>query len=821
MSFDFDFYMPELRVLLYPREATPYKGRPGVVFVDSFGASMNLANGDTGSAEVNNPADINPTIGDSWAASFLNPNAYRLSNCDFVRFNKDGTFTEGASPSGDTTGDTAGFILRARIAPLDCKIGTVPGPNTAYTDLKWKVTSGEWAVAKSLNAPTRTVLTNVGEKALHQIRTIGNIAANRSLQWELDFESQLPEGPRPSFRLMWGGERYSILLRHGAVPQVEKKVGAKWQILRRLTGVRTSNLAGGHYLVGVRRIGGRMVISIDGYHCWFLDFQAFSDPTRQPLPVDVSWPEGPLSINCYNVRADVGVSLIKYADADDSAFTGTVKRTVPIRTTEVLKAFLAGWWRGGGRVTGTTTPGPKSLDYTINLTASPAGVDTPFVTQILGQGADRWVYQNAAPLDAAHCIMSGTVSLAAPGLVAGAEATMTFDREQLNELNPNWQNYAREYNVATIEARWVRRDGTTTNWYPLLAGYVHRVQRASAGLSARTLTLNFKDPIVRLQEPAAVVDHRYPPLDFVLLQNLTPTPGVAYGSDFVRFLLARALGTTEAGKLHVKMPASHYPLHSIANDRCGYVQVLRGLSGQPVTSGTTMFPAPHGQSVLSWIGDLQKKDGGTVFFYGWPNGHNGTWPIPCYGRERLFMQAANGIKTIYDTRLPNGVPAYVLLSSDSETRPDKDINRVLVWATNNMGVDLRGLLPALRMAEARLPSDDINSAEKSWERTYVIRDELAHIPGAAEARALLLIDMLRGRLRQWPRLTCRGDATLTWGSRVQVAPGTLLCPDSPDYTMAIYNTVFRVDRVEHSFVFGEKNDWTTTLQTHPENQYGL
>jgi hypothetical protein len=144
------------------------------------------------------------------------------------------------------------------------------------------------------------------------------------------------------------------------------------------------------------------------------------------------------------------------------------------------------------------------------------------------------------------------------------------------------------------------------------------------------------------------------------------------------------------------------------------------------------------------------------------------------------------------------VGKLLLMSASVDTRPDRDINRVLVWAGGNEG-DLSQYLPAMRMAEARLPSSDLNSAERTWERTQILREDIGFSPGAAEGIAFTVINELKGVEMRWPSLTCLGDATVQWGDVVQVRQNANDCElGISDHTMRLDGKRFRVQSVTHS-----------------------
>lgn len=810
----------EVQITCYPQSAIPYRKRTGVIVADILGERMNLGAGDAGGLAFE---QANPTVSVPW----LNGESLAFQNLvgvEFIRFLKDGTVQNGASAEDVEASEMAGFILQGRVGQLDCKM---ENGNTIEDggnfDLTWKGLQGTWKTGKSAGSPAHNFILNTGADVTAKARTKGDIPESRSLLFEVAFTAKDKAGPQPGCRLAWGG-LYSIVMRNGAKPTIEKKINGAWSIWRTLDGAAPVNTNGGRYQLQVRRIAGRLLVAIGPKVFHFIETRTV--PSRpEPVPTNVAWPAAPLEANAYNVRVNLSVSLIKYADAADAPLTGAFSRVFTRRSNvdagDITVASAAGWTAPGAvPPTVAATVGTNSLDYTCTLQGSAEGIDTPFISKVVVRSGQVWTHPTTTSLDIAPATVNMSVSQGMPPYMPGAEVSIKLDRTLLPS---GWETYVGRYQPVDIQTRTEYDDGTFSDWTKLFGGYIYKINKGAPGVNDQPMVLTCRDPILRLQKPAAPIDHRYPPLDLLLLQ-----PGVAvantalYGGQCVQEILRIALGPFAADDLNgngdpERYFNSHYPLLDAGTDAGGYFAIQGLLTGQPPTTNGFFFPPPFGEDALGWINKLAAYDH-AVFFYGWPNGYEDTFPVPVYGR---ILNIISGRPTwdIPDARYVAGDENKVMLSAETDTRPDSDINRVLVWAKGpGKESGLEALLPAVRMAEDRLKPDDLNAPENTWERTLIIREEIGFIPTVAEGIAAGVLQLLRDVLMQFPRVTMRGQARMQWGDKLTATQGAACGSDD---TLGLAGQGFRIERVEHSFNMENGVDFTTTAWVRPLSSTGF
>lgn len=828
-----DLSLPDVELLVYPISKIPKKKYPGFIIGDVLGNLMNLGMGDSAGLGIEG---MNPTVSLDWmTGTGSNDGIFVLiQNLEFVRFLKDGQFREGASTDNlnalapDKNSEVSGFILEGREGFLDCKIGTT-ALNTSYFDSNWKVLQGEWETIQPPDAPARTRIANTGTSLTSKACTIGDIDANRSLRFDLNFSGSISPSTQPACRISWGNDTYSVVGRHGMKWTVEKFINGQWQVLRKLDGAPPCNMNHQRYTVRVRRIAGRLVVSINDHAFHFLEMRQTA--SGRAVPVDAAWPKGKLAVNFFNVRASLGCALIKYATASDVPFEGFYTRQVPCRTAIMQSeqnnppiGKTSGWQSNGTltEISNVAVGGGYAL-YTCALTANSAGIDTPFVSKAMIQFAQQWTAPTAAAIDLRPFLKRITVDCAMPPIVAGSELTVEVDRAYLDKKIAGWDNTITRYSPVELRVRRRYSDGSTEDWVKLFKGYIWNDPKASDGVGARGMTLTCRDSIIRLQKPAAIIDHHYPPLDFLFaFQEIGTRPlGEIWGSDCIKEILRRTVGDDEADALNgngdgERYFTDHYPLIDFSGDSGGYFGTVAGITGQPPTQNGFLFPPPFGEDAINWIDKIRAYDH-AVFFYGWPSGYSGDWPAPVYGRI-LNIIAGRATITIPDKEYLSGDRHKVMLSAETEGRPDKDFNRFLVWA-NPGGAAAPDFIPAIRMAEARLPTDDRNAAELTWERTDVIKEDIAAPAGAAEGLAMGRMLLQRDVETIWPKSTLRFLPTLDWGYKVQFA----MDGATSDVTIGLNGKTFRVEKVQHTIEFGsnDANPAKTNIWTRPLSGTGF
>jgi hypothetical protein len=223
-----------------------------------------------------------------------------------------------------------------------------------------------------------------------------------------------------------------------------------------------------------------------------------------------------------------------------------------------------------------------------------------------------------------------------------------------------------------------------------------------------------------------------------------------------------------------------------------------------------MFPPPFRQDALSWINQIASLPNETaVFFWGWPDDDTSGAPVPIYGQILEIMKQRT-LRRIADDNYISGDLNKLILSAETETRPQHEINRALALSRPPQGA-LAAIRPALAMGEAQLPAGDPNRASLTWETTRLLESDWAILPGAAQALASAFMAQLTGVELQWPTIKIRGDENMQWGDVVHVVQDGA----HSDSTINLHNRYFRIERVDHNLSFDGALSFTTTIFPRP------
>jgi hypothetical protein len=162
-----------------------------------------------------------------------------------------------------------------------------------------------------------------------------------------------------------------------------------------------------------------------------------------------------------------------------------------------------------------------------------------------------------------------------------------------------------------------------------------------------------------------------------------------------------------------------------------------------------------------------------------------------YGRL-INMLRGRGVVTVTDREYLAGDLEVLMKRAATESRPDRAINRQLVYGRALEGAE--AFLPSMTIAEARLPSDDPNAAERTWERTDILQEDLATHPQMARGIANGIIDLLTGIPMHFPDVLLRGDTRWYWGDPVEFKMQSV----SSDLSIGLVGQRFRSERILHS-----------------------
>lgn len=839
----------EARILCFPKSAIPKSRYAPVHIADMLSEMMNLGGGDGLGTLPDDAQSSDPSGSAAWnLGSFAGNDAFEtFDKLDFVRFKKDGVLQESASVSEADDDSLAGAILEARDGFLDCKIGTTKLDNPAVFDQIWEPVAGKWTTVQPRESPARCFIYNSGSDLHAEAQTRKPLPRNRQVRLDLHFTMMKATGQTPTFRFIWGGGKFSFVFRHGSKPTIEtwNSQISRWVVLRRLDKAPIISMAGKSYQVRIRRINGRLILSINE-HSFYIVLNQKSGAVKAQ-EIEAVWESSPIQVACDSCHARVGVALIKYAsklasDKPETPHVGSYKRfkkaTTPMPQSEngnAVTGYARGWAGAGTSVSldGVVVAGNPptgGLRYTAKLTANADGIDTPFISNALLSLPSTWSEPARPYLDITPYATRIGLTSGMPPMSSGAEATVTINRAHLDEIvgASTAKSYVDAFHLIEIQLRWRYDDGTADNWANLFRGYIMRPSKSSAPGNQQMMTLSCQDSVVRLKKPAALIDASFKPFDYLFNQQIAQGKSL-YGYQCVQEILRTVLGP-EGDSLHTSLIEGMYPLLSLQAGGYIFAQKLVDQFGNATFGGTQdhkwLLPPDFGSDAIGSIQKFCEMDR-AVFFYGSPTSQGtGAFPIACYGQIQGFI-AGREVKQIHN--ILNGddeANRRLLLSSDVEFRPDKAINEIQVWGKPATGT-MMGFIPSREMGLARLPSSDANSAERSWRRSLLLKPTWANIPSidgfsVAQYMASRGLRDFEGVTMDFPKFVTRFASDLTWGDIVSPQLDSTDC--GVDKSLGISGKKYRVEKTDHVINLVSKDGGashaTTTLHVWPVSASG-
>jgi hypothetical protein len=397
-------------------------------------------------------------------------------------------------------------------------------------------------------------------------------------------------------------------------------------------------------------------------------------------------------------------------------------------------------------------------------------------------------------LDLRPALASLSISSGEPGAMPSAEARMDVEISLLDRLYPGWQSILAPFRPVEIKAR----ETPETPWLPLFKGYLLPDSIGQDGFNSQQLSFIARDPMMRLQAPAALIDGRYAPLDLFRAEG----SDVLYGAQGVQHLLEIELGKQEASQLNGNgdpfrfLPPGHYPLQGAADVDIFILQDLP-------QSGSFRFPPPFGEDLKSWLDKLAEYDHAVWFYDPSENGF-------VYGHLRQFFnERGTKVWTLRGatTEHPEGddsPTAWPLLAQFARTGLlEHAYTGTQVWGMTDSSTS--ALMPALivgRYAPAAiLNNTDPLSETQSWRRTLLLKQEfIGKMAGQdyADAQAWRMWQEFGGKTPH------RFDFALPDGSALRARWGE----------MAQWRgEKLRIVSVEHTFSFGQDSERLVTSLT--------
>lgn len=889
---------PDVSCILYSNSQTPFPNFPALAICDVFSGTLVPSSGD--SLKFQPAVNPNPNIAGEWYGQpGYEGNPFNL---EFVRFKSDGTAIFGAKAIEDGgKEDVAGWVISPRLTMLDAKIGDnaeeLGDPDT--TNLNFEAIDGVWKTVPAYRKYLGTAIYNTSEGYYWEARSQGDIPKNRSLIFNVsllgrgeDDKAEQSADPnaasQPIAVISWGsygdGGHFRLIWEDGQPIGVEKELPQKdsetnkirydlplkWQRVLSL-GTDAAKFDRTRYTILVMRLAGRLVIVLNDKAYWYLEREVTPPASKNSTsdkvtPIDVDWGIGPIECKLLNARMRLEVGVIKYSLPGGQLYSGNFRRSIrrnDIITDSTVSRAFGGWSKRSSQndsigthvLIETENIGGKFV-YQCTLTASPDGIDTPFVSKVMLQRDAVYTRPAATSLNATGALQSIRISRSMPSREnsTGTTATVELDMKRLKDINGNMLDYATSYRKIEIRGRWQDSTGSVGNapLMPLFQGYVTAFSDSLPGFATHTRTLRCRDASCLMQAPAGFIDHRYAPLDLFFaakigaaLDSVNQVPNmskaVMYGWEMVKEILRLDMGTQFVTDLQVVFPKGHFPLMSTDEDRCGYIMAQAAFGGKQAPSNNGfMFPPPYKSHLWDWVSTIAEMDS-AVFFMAPPivnfaadpmtDNRNG-WPVPTYGRLQYWL--TKGPRKIWvtgDNVYPEGTFGpektiqFLIESLDLETRADRDFNHFYA-ASSPPGTDMGGIMPGLRMSEAYVRKGR-NIAAASWRRTRDIQNEMAWAGGPGQAGVDALVQVARNEIEgvklQWPQITVSGEPTMYPGDIMDICrdlsntnvPHSYASPAGYD-GMATVRT--RIHNLEHEISLNgsaKSRRWTTKVDLRP------
>lgn len=450
---------------------------------------------------------------------------------------------------------------------------------------------------------------------------------------------------------------------------------------------------------------------------------------------------------------------------------------------------------------------------------------TPFVHGVVVRYPSTWDDLRNDGMLLTPALLDLTVDIADPTLAPGTVVNATLRRDLLPScptiddagiegavVGSDWPDYLAKYHQCKLILGWYSESGgvlsvEAADTWCVLDGYVWTVDHQLPGFGENVMQVEFRDPIVRLQAPAGIIDSRFGPGDAVLFNKvaLNGQPQL-YGRELVAYILGVVLGDAWAAQLQVS--------NSLQAGSGHYDLVTYKMLTEAPFGGGFYYPPPWGQSALDWIKTIAETD--YAVFYFRPNSAAQTGPPqPVYAYYWDVID--HGFAVELNDAVVDAEDVDLLIQEASiQAHPEVDYNVVAVWGhpPQDQG-DYRSLMPSLPdisgLAWVVNPSYPEQDPHMTWERmllkegTQFWQKRVARVIAFNLARLLTGVDP-----RRFPITLAKGDAQFWWGDKVRLSTSVIPGNDMRDADFLDPTEVVRVMRVRHRVDMNARN-WTTTL----------
>lgn len=729
---------------------------------------------------------------------------------------------------------TAGYTLEPSLSARNCYIqGTNITLPTGFEGLAFSAQGDSWATVVPDYEPRTSAIKwySANAETKYLARTVQDLPQAQSFALQLQAFGYA--GDNAYLSIQWG-KAYRIHIKANGEATLERKhqtVPWQWVKLRDIP-IPAEQFAGEEPTwIWVRHAAGRIILDLSqGKVRHRVTYGALSEkgnpeaPDRDELRVDDLLPEAaPLIVQGQGVPFTLRVHELRYAqdgsiDRDFRQQDGTGAPTAEAFGHHPLSAERTGTHPTVGSVTVQQITNDQRR-YTCSLKRNQTGKPgqamqghvTPWVHGVTVAYDGNLPDYTQDSLDIRPALSELTLERGDPGLMPGATMTARIDLRALRHchvygsngadkgaVGDDWRQYLERYHSVNL---WVwqqwsdgyvgvrSRNGESGAMLLLFEGYVWSLNPEMEGYEEEHLTVEFRDPIVRLQRPAGIIDSRFAPLDHVLQAKMRNGYSGLNGEDAVYYILKQTLGEGWANRLRARYWTTRYDLINYT--------ILQN----PPMGGGFLFPPPFGQSALDWIKKIAEID--FCIFCFRPSLLSGVYPY--YGPYHL----APWVDDTYAISDADVIPAS---KAGWRQDPSQDFNVVQVWGRipGDSG-DYGGIMPAMPQLSATawvsssIPEQD---PRRTWERTLLKQGTHFYRPHIARFVAWMIATGLSNKEIRSIRFTlAHGDPFMDWGQNIIAnftAPGS-----SDDLFTA--GEEFRIMRVSHRFVFGQQPTWTTNL----------
>ncbi len=773
---------------------------------------------------------------------------------DFVRFTPEGLIQRGPTAALQTKPDDelCGLTIPLHRELLQNRLEKELRQNKApylpgtAPQLIWETKEGEWETTIRPRSPfAQTIHTyGLGPDRVAKISTKKPWDANRGFRANWDFGGVIYEHKSdPAVRISWG-DKWSLVFRGNgadAHPSLERRQkNGEWGCVRVLReyGPLDEDFWGGSHTVGVIRLGARMSVQVGAFEYGIAET---SPDDQSNKPIEATWPSAPLRVSVWGVDVLVSVDRVTgdsptldkkgrpvpwgatftravpapglpplgknqlafkatgssvSGDSSSAGARGAVNVRTCLLGTELDRIGISGIWEGNVAV------------YAVSMQCT--STTAPLLSSFMAEFLPLPTLALPAPIEVRPALSSLSVDTGDPETLPDSEASFSLSHPLLEQLVPDWKNAILPYRPVLIRAKYESDE----EWTTLFRGFLTPDSITREGWNDKQLPLVARGPLLRLSEPAALVDERFGALDVQLNGDKTKL----WGAEAVQRLLTIELGQgwtynfNGNGDPMRYLADDHYPLLSKDGDSYFYA------TNAP-RSGAWYLPPPFGSDLKSWLNTLAKYDDAVWFFDAASNAFY-------YGRiVEMLAERGQTLWSVPETKpspLTHTTRDWPLLSKlEKSGLLEQAFNDVRVWGGAPKGEE--GYSPSFIMGRAGdtdPTSLDPISVAQSWRRTKLEKPDFVKLgivdTDYANGLAFSIWQQYKGRppVRMEAEFET-GFLGPRWGEILHLPTGF----DGPHDAGQAEN--WRILRVKHAFDFtGSENRFSTTITTRTISAQG-